>query len=70
MASPQYYNGGRSDPTWIDEHALDWGGVVGPDKVGMGFMTVKTASDKGEQTPAAVCPVWRELRARVSQAVA
>ena len=68
LVSPQYYNGGQSDPAWIVGHALDWGGVVGPDKVGMGFMTVKTASDHGEQTPAAVCSMWRDLSARVPQA--
>ena len=68
LVSPQYYNGGRSDSNWIVGHAQSWGRVVGPDKVGMGFMTVKTASDTGEQTPAAVGRMWRELTRRVPQA--
>jgi chitinase len=68
LVNPQYYNGGRSDPTWIVGHARDWSRVVGPDKIGMGFMTVKTSSDKGEQTPAAVCSMWQELSAGLPEA--
>jgi len=29
----------------------------------MGFMTVDTPTDTGEQTPAQVCQIWRQLTA-------
>jgi chitinase len=68
LASPQFYNYGVVDPAWIVDRALAWGRVIGYDKVGMGFMTVDTPTDTGEQTPAQVCQIWRELRARAPNA--
>jgi chitinase len=63
LASPQFYNYGVVDPAWIVDRTLAWGRVIGNDKVGMGFMTVDTPTDTGEQTPAQVCQIWRQLTA-------
>ena len=54
LASPQFYNYGTVDPTWIVDRTLAWGRVVGEDKVAMGFMTVDTPTDTGEQSPTSV----------------
>jgi len=64
LASPQFYNYGTVDPRWIVDRTLAWGRVVGEDKVAMGFMTVNTSTDTGEQTPSEVCRIWRELLAQ------
>lgn len=61
FASPQFYNFGRVDASWIVDTALTWGEVVGQDKVAIGFMTVRTPTDTGAQSPAAVCDIWRRL---------
>jgi chitinase len=61
LASPQFYNYGTVDPNWIVDRTLAWGRVVGHDKVSMGFMTVNTSTDTGEQTPREVCRIWRQL---------
>ena len=45
-----------------------WGRVVGQDKVAMGFMTVDTPSDTGEQSPDNVCRIWRLLHAEARDA--
>jgi chitinase len=68
LVSPQFYNYGTVDPNWIVNRALAWGRVVGEDKVGMGFMTVDTPTDTGEQTPTQVCRIWRQLRAEAPSA--
>jgi chitinase len=62
LVSPQFYNYGTVDPNWIVNRTLAWGRVVGEDKVAMGFMTVDTPTDTGEQTAAQVCRIWRQLR--------
>jgi chitinase len=64
LVSPQFYNYGTVDPNWIVDRTLAWGRVVGQDKVGMGFMTVDTPTDTGEQSPAMVCQIWRQLMGR------
>ena len=64
LASPQFYNYGTVDPNWIVDRTLAWGRVVGQDKVAMGFMTVDTSTDTGEQSPATVCQIWRQLMSR------
>jgi chitinase len=68
MASPQFYNYGTVDPNWIVDRTLAWGRVVGHDKVAMGFMTVDTPTDTGEQSPSNVCQIWRQLRGRTPDA--
>jgi chitinase len=68
LASPQFYNYGTVDPNWIIDRTLAWGRVVGQDKVAMGFMTVDTPTDTGEQTPSNVCQIWRQLKARTPDA--
>jgi chitinase len=68
LASPQFYNYGTVDPNWIIDRTLAWGRVVGQDKVGMGFMTVDTPTDTGEQTPTMVCRIWRQLMSRAPDA--
>jgi chitinase len=68
LASPQFYNYGTVDPNWIVDRTLAWGRIVGQDNVGMGFMTVDTESDSGEQSPAQVCQIWRQLLSRNSKA--
>jgi chitinase len=68
LASPQFYNYGTVDPNWIVDRTLAWGRIVGQDNVGMGFMTVDTESDSGEQSPAQVCQIWRQLLGRNSKA--
>jgi chitinase len=68
LASPQFYNYGTVDPRWIVDRTLAWGRVVGEDKVAMGFMTVNTSTDTGEQTPSEVCRIWRELLAQAPSA--
>jgi chitinase len=68
LASPQFYNYGTVDPNWIVDRTLAWGRIVGQDKVAMGFMTVDTPTDNGEQSPSQVCQVWRRLRSRNSDA--
>jgi chitinase len=68
LASPQFYNYGTVDPNWILDRTLAWGRVVGPDKVAMGFMTVNTPTDTGEQTPRNVCQIWQQLKARTPDA--
>ncbi len=68
LASPQFYNYGTVDPTWIVDRTLAWGRVVGQDKVAMGFMTVDTPSDTGEQSPDNVCRIWRLLHAQARDA--
>jgi chitinase len=68
LASPQFYNYGTVDPLWILDRTLAWGRVVGEDKVAMGFMTVNTSTDTGEQTPTEVCRIWRELLAQAPSA--
>jgi chitinase len=64
LASPQFYNYGTVDPNWIVDRTLAWGRTVGQDKVGMGFMTVDTPTDNGEQSPSHVCQIWRQLTSR------
>jgi chitinase len=64
LVSPQFYNYGTVDPNWIVDRTLAWGRVVGQDKVGMGFMTVDTPTDTGEQSPAMVCQIWLQLMGR------
>ena len=68
LASPQFYNFGTVDSTWIVDRTLAWGRVVGQDKVAMGFMTVDTPSDTGEQSPDNVCRIWRLLHAQARDA--
>jgi chitinase len=68
LASPQFYNYGTVDPLWIVDRTLAWGRVVGEDKVAMGFMTVDTSTDTGEQTPSEVCRIWRQLLAQAPSA--
>jgi chitinase len=68
LASPQFYNYGTVDPTWIVDRTLAWGRVVGEDKVAMGFMTVDTPSDTGEQSPSEVCRIWRQLLSKAPKA--
>jgi len=68
LASPQFYNYGTVDPNWIVDRTLAWGRVVGHDKVAMGFMTVDTPTDTGEQSPSNVCQIWRQLRSRTPDA--
>lgn len=68
LASPQFYNYGTVDPAWILDRTLAWGRVVGQDKVAMGFMTVDTPTDTGEQSPDNVCRIWRQLRAQAPTA--
>jgi chitinase len=68
LASPQFYNYGTVDPNWIVDRTLAWGRVVGQDKVTMGFMTVDTSTDTGEQTPAEVCRIWRQLLSQAPNA--
>jgi chitinase len=68
LASPQFYNYGTVDPNWIVDRTLAWGRIVGQDNVGMGFMTVDTETDNGEQSPAQVCQIWRQLLGRNSKA--
>ena len=68
LASPQFYNYGTVDSTWIVDRTLAWGRVVGQDKVAMGFMTVDTPSDTGEQSPDNVCRIWRLLHAEARDA--
>jgi chitinase len=64
LASPQFYNYGTVDPNWIVDRTLAWGRVLGQDKVAMGFMTVDTPTDTGEQSPTMVCQIWRQLMSR------
>jgi chitinase len=64
LASPQFYNYGTVDPNWIIDRTLAWARVVGQDKVGMGFMTVDTPTDTGEQSPTQVCQIWQQLMTR------
>jgi chitinase len=64
LGSPQFYNYGTVDPNWIVDRTLAWGRVVGQDKVAMGFMTVDTPTDTGEQSPTMVCQIWRQLMSR------
>jgi chitinase len=52
------------EPTQIVDRTLAWGRVVGEDKVSMGYMTVDTPTDNGEQTPDGVCRIWRQLVAQ------
>jgi len=68
LASPQFYNYGTVDPSWIVDRTLAWGRVVGEDKVAMGFMTVDTPGDTGEQSPREVCRIWRQLLAQAPNA--
>jgi chitinase len=68
LASPQFYNYGTVDPNWIVDRTLAWGRVVGQDKVTMGFMTVDTSTDTGEQSPAEVCRIWRQLLSQAPNA--
>jgi chitinase len=68
LASPQFYNYGTVEPTWIVDRTLAWGRVIGEDKVAMGFMTVDTPTDTGEQTPSGVCRIWRQLVAQAPTA--
>jgi chitinase len=68
LVSPQFYNYGTVDPSWIVDRTLAWGRVVGEDKVAMGFMTVDTPTDTGEQRPSEVCRIWRQLLARAPNA--
>ena len=68
LASPQFYNYGTVEPTQIVDRTLAWGRVVGEDKVSMGYMTVDTPTDNGEQTPDGVCRIWRQLVARAPTA--
>lgn len=68
LASPQFYNYGTVDPAWILDQTLAWGRIVGQDKVAMGFMTVDTPTDTGEQSPDNVCRIWRQLRAQAPTA--
>jgi chitinase len=68
LASPQFYNYGTVEPTQIVDRTLAWGRVVGEDKVAMGFMTVDTPTDNGEQTPDGVCRIWRQLVAQAPTA--
>jgi chitinase len=68
LASPQFYNYGTVDPAWIVDRTLAWGRVVGQDKVAMGFMTVDTPSDTGEQSPSEVCRIWRQLLSQAPNA--
>ncbi len=68
LASPQFYNYGTVEPTWIFDRTLAWGRVVGEDKVAMGFMTVDTPTDTGEQSPTGVCRIWRQLVAQAPTA--
>ena len=68
LASPQFYNYGTVDPTWIVDRTLAWGRVVGQDKVAMGFMTVDTPTDTGELSPSGVCRIWRQLVAQAPTA--
>jgi chitinase/peptidoglycan/LPS O-acetylase OafA/YrhL len=68
MANPQFYDGGRTSASWIVNHALAWAKVVGNDKAGMGFMTVPTQTDTGQQTPAAVCAIWNAVIRRAPTA--
>ena len=68
LASPQFYNYGTVDPSWIVDRTLAWGRVVGEDKVAMGFMTVDTPNDTGEQSPREVCRIWRQLLAQAPNA--
>jgi chitinase len=68
LASPQFYNYGTVDPNWIVDRTLAWGRVVGHDKVAMGFMTVDTPTDTGEQSPSNVCQIWQQLRSRTPDA--
>jgi chitinase len=68
LASPQFYNYGTVDSTWIVDRTLAWGRVVGQDKVAMGFMTVDTPGDTGEQSPDNVCRIWRLLQAQARDA--
>jgi chitinase/peptidoglycan/LPS O-acetylase OafA/YrhL len=68
LASPQFYNYGTVEPTWIVDRTLAWGRVVGEDKVAMGFMTVNTPTDTGELTPSGVCQIWRQLVAQAPTA--
>ena len=67
LVSPQFYNYGTVDPNWIVDRTLAWGRVVGHDKVAMGFMTVDTPTDTGEQSPSEVCRIWRQLLSQASQ---
>jgi chitinase len=68
LASPQFYNYGTVDPNWIVDRTLAWGRVVGENKVAMGFMTVNTPTDTGEQSPSEVCRIWRQLLAQAPNA--
>jgi chitinase len=68
LASPQFYNYGTVDPTWIVDRTLAWGRVIGQEKVAMGFMTVDTPTDTGEQSPDNVCQIWRLLQAQARNA--
>jgi chitinase len=68
LASPQFYNYVTVDPNWIVDRTLAWGRVVGENKVAMGFMTVNTPTDTGEQSPSEVCRIWRQLLAQAPNA--
>ena len=68
LASPQFYNHGTVDQAWIVDRTLAWGRVVGEDKVAMGFMTVDTPTDTGEQSPREVCQIWERLLAQAPTA--
>ena len=68
LASPQFYNHGDVDSSWIVSRTLGWGQVVGQHKVAMGFMTVNTPTDTGEQSPRDVCMIWEQLRAQAPAA--
>ena len=68
LASPQFYNYGTVDPNWIVDRTLAWGRVVGHDKVAMGFMTVDTPTDTGEQSSSNVCQIWQQLSSRTPDA--
>ena len=67
LASPQFYNYGTVDPSWIVDRTLAWGRVVGGDKVAMGFMTVDTPSDTGEQSPDGGVPNLAAVAGQSSQ---
>ncbi|MEP6464509.1 MAG: glycosyl hydrolase family 18 protein [Frankiaceae bacterium] len=61
IANIQFYNQAELTPQFVVSRTLAWGNVLGPDQVGMGFMTVRTPTDTGIQTPDGVCAMWRNL---------
>jgi chitinase len=61
LVNPQFYNSGTLSQEYIVEQVRRWAGRIGPDRVGMGFMTVQTPGETGVVAPAAAAATWQEV---------